>query len=60
MPKLNREKLSYKKEVRTVEKVRSNSFYDPIYSDDEYSKQYRGYHTYDYFGPKEDRDDKLS
>ena len=53
MPKLNREKLKYKKEVRTVEKVRSNSFYDPNYSDDKYSKRYRGYHTYDCFGPKE-------
>ena len=25
--------------------------------EDEYSKRYRGYHTYDYFGPKEEKDD---
>lgn len=51
MPRLNYAKLQYKKETRTVETVVTNGFYEPVSSNDEYKRSYRGYHTYDYFGP---------
>lgn len=51
MPKLNYKKLSYKRIISGVKVPKINSFYEPIQCNDEiHKKNYRGYHTYDYFG----------
>ena len=51
MPKLNYDKLPYKKVISGIKPPKTNSFYEPIQCDDEtHKKIYRGYYTYDYFG----------
>lgn len=51
MPKLNYDKLPYKKTISGIKAPKTNSFYEPIQCDDEIHKKiYRGYHTYNYFG----------
>lgn len=51
MPKLNKDKIQYKKTISGIKAPKTNSFYEPIQCDDEIHKKiYRGYHTYDCFG----------
>ena len=65
MPKLNYDKLPYKKfrQSISVPSEDSHGFYSPIPGPT--PEYYRGYHTYDYFGPtirrhekEEEKDDK--